>query len=47
MIHLNLDDLLHVATRTLGTFDIRDAGLVESALARPRSTAFGELTYPI
>ena len=46
MIHLDLDDLLHVATRTLGTFDVRDAGLLESALARPRSTAFGEEVYP-
>jgi death on curing protein len=46
VIHLDLDDLLHVAARTLGTFDVRDAGLLESALARPRSTAFGEETYP-
>ena len=46
MIQFDLDDLLHVATRTLGTFAVRDAGLLESALARPRSTAFGEETYP-
>lgn len=46
MIHLDLDDLLHVAGRTLGEFEIRDIGLVESALGRPRSTAFGEEIYP-
>ena len=46
MIQFDLDDLLHVATRTLGTFAVRDAGLLDSALARPRSTAFGEETYP-
>ena len=46
MIYLDLDDLLHVATRTLGEVQVRDMGLLESALARPRSTAFGEDTYP-
>ena len=46
MIHLDLDDLLHVAARTLGETQVRDVGLLESALARPRSTAFGEDAYP-
>ena len=46
MIHLDLDDLLHVAARTLGEVQVRDAGLLESALARPRATAFGEDAYP-
>jgi death-on-curing protein len=46
VIHVDLDDLLHVAARTLGEVHVRDAGLLESALARPRSTAFGEDTYP-
>jgi len=46
VIYLDLDDLLHVATRTLGEVQVRDMGLLESALARPRSTAFGEDTYP-
>ena len=46
MIHLDLYALLHVARRTRGTFDVRDAGLLESALARPRLTAFGEEFYP-
>ena len=46
MIHLDLDDLLHVAVRTLGTFEVRDVGLLEAALARPRATAFGDDAYP-
>jgi death on curing protein len=46
VIHLDLDDLLHVAARTLGEVQVRDAGLLESALARPRSTAFGGDAYP-
>lgn len=46
MIYLDLDDLLHVAARTLDEVQVRDAGLLESALARPRSTAFGEDAYP-
>lgn len=46
MIHLDLYDLLHVAARTLGEVQVRDIGLLESALARPRSAAFGEDAYP-
>ncbi len=47
MIFLNLEELLHVASRTLGPEpDIRDLGLLESALARPRASAFGEPAYP-
>jgi death on curing protein len=46
VIHLDLDDLLHVAARTLGEVQVRDIGLLESALARPRATAFGEDAYP-
>jgi death-on-curing protein len=46
VIFLDLEDLLHVARRTLGQFEIRDVGLLESASARPRSTAFGEDAYP-
>ncbi len=46
MIHLGLDDLLYVAKRTLGGFEMRDIGLLESAAARPQSTAFGEDAYP-
>ncbi len=46
MIHLDLDDLLQVARRTLGSVEVRDIGLLGSASARPRSTAFGEDAYP-
>lgn len=47
MIFLNLEELLHVASRTLGSEpDIRDLGLLESALARPQASAFGEPVYP-
>ncbi len=47
MIFLDLEALLHVATRTLGSApEVRDHGLLESALARPRASAFGEDAYP-
>lgn len=47
MIHLDLDDLLRIAERTLGAPPaIRDAGLLESAAMRPRATVFGEDAYP-
>jgi death-on-curing protein len=46
VIFLDLEDLLHVARRTLGDVEIRDIGLLDSAVARPRSTAFGEDAYP-
>ncbi|GEP37996.1 hypothetical protein NPS01_16590 [Nocardioides psychrotolerans] len=42
MIYLTLEDLLHVARRTLGSVDVRDMGLLESAVARPRTTVFGD-----
>lgn len=46
MIYLDLDDLLYVAQRVLPETMIRDVGLLESALARPQATAFGEDVYP-
>ena len=46
MIYPDLDDLLHVAARTLDDVQVRDAGLLESSLARPQSTAFGDDAYP-
>ncbi|MCP2255932.1 death on curing protein [Prauserella aidingensis] len=47
MIYLTLPELLHVGERTLGgEVPIRDSGLLQSALARPRSTAFGAEVYP-
>jgi death-on-curing protein len=46
VIFLDLDDLLHVAERTLGYAPaVRDYGLLESALARPQATAFGDDAY--
>jgi death on curing protein len=47
VIFLDLESLLHVATRTLGADPVvRDYGLLESALARPQASAFGEDAYP-
>lgn len=47
MIYLTLPELLRVAERVIdGEVKVRDAGLLESALARPRSTAFGQDAYP-
>ena len=46
MIYLTLADLLHIAERVLGGEPtIREIGLLESALARPLATAFGEDAY--
>jgi death-on-curing protein len=46
VIYLDLEDLLYVAARTLeGEPQVRDHGLLESALARPQATAFGEDAY--
>ncbi len=47
MIYLTLPELLYVAQRTLGGEpQVRDIGLLESALARPQATAFGRDAYP-
>ncbi|GAB3256901.1 type II toxin-antitoxin system death-on-curing family toxin [Arthrobacter pigmenti] len=46
MIYLTLPELIHIAERTLqGNVDIRDHGLLEAALARPRASAFGADAY--
>lgn len=46
MIYLTLAELIHVAERTLGSeVPVRDPGLLQSALARPQATAFGEDAY--
>ena len=45
--YLDLDDLLAAAEAAVGRApDVRDYGLLESALARPRSTVYGEDAYP-
>lgn len=47
MIYLDLDDLLYIAERAIGTAPVvRDAGLLESAAARPRTELFGAPVYP-
>jgi death on curing protein len=47
VIYLTLAELIHVAERTLGgEVEVRDYGLLESALARPRASAFGVDAYP-
>jgi death on curing protein len=46
--YLDLDDLLAVARAALHPVQpaVRDVGLLESALARPQASAFGEDAYP-
>jgi len=47
VIFLTLPELLHVAHRTLGPdYVVRDHGLLQAALARPRATVFGKDAYP-
>jgi death on curing protein len=47
VIYLTLPELLHIAERVLGSDPpVRDAGLLESAVARPQATAFGADAYP-
>lgn len=46
MIYLTADELLAVAYRVVGDLVVRDAGLVESAAARPRTQVGGTDAYP-
>lgn len=47
MIYLDLEDLLRIAGRVVeGDVQVRDAGLLESAAHRPRTTVFGTDAYP-
>lgn len=47
MIMLTLADLLRIAGRVVGPdVAVRDFGLLDSAVARPRATVFGEDAYP-
>jgi death-on-curing protein len=43
--YLDVEDLL-LFTRALGAGPVRDVGLLESAVARPRTTVFGDDAYP-
>jgi death-on-curing protein len=46
VIYLTLAELLRVADRAIdGEVVVRDFGLLESALGRPRATVFGEDAY--
>ncbi len=46
-IYLDLEDLLLVAAQAVASeVVVRDYGLLESAAARPRATAFGAEAYP-
>jgi death on curing protein len=45
--YLSLDELLRIADAAAGVeVVVRDVGLLESALGRPRATVFGEDAYP-
>jgi death-on-curing protein len=45
--YLSLDDLLAAAEAAVGRApEVRDYGLLESALARPQTTVFGADAYP-
>lgn len=47
MIYLTLDEVLAVADRVIdGEVLLRDAGLLEAAVARPQATVFGQDAYP-
>jgi death on curing protein len=47
IVYLNVDDVLAAARAALGREpDVRDAGLLAAAVARPRANVFGEDTYP-
>jgi death-on-curing protein len=46
VIYLSLPELVYIAERTLGDVSVRDLGLIEAALARPRARYEGEDVYP-
>lgn len=46
MIFLDLDDLLHIAARVVPQVEVRDVGLLEAAVARPQTSAYGQDAYP-
>jgi death-on-curing protein len=46
VIYLEVEDLMHLARRVVATVELRDAGLLEAAVARPRAIALGEDAYP-
>ena len=44
--YLTLDDLLEIAAGVLPEVQVRDIGLLASAVARPQTTVFGDDAYP-
>jgi death-on-curing protein len=47
VIFLDVEDLVYIAERATGSpVEVRDIGLLESAAARPRASAFGAEAYP-
>lgn len=45
--YLDVEDVIDLSVRLLGDHPpIRDVGLLDSAVARPRASAFGEDAYP-
>ena len=44
--YLDVPDLLEIAVGVVGEIVLRDRGLLASAAARPRSSAFGDDAYP-
>lgn len=46
MILLDVDDLIHIAGRVLAEVQVRDAGLLEAAVARPAARVLGDEAYP-
>jgi death on curing protein len=46
VIYLDIEDLLHIAERTIGEVDVRDLGLLQAAVARPQASPFGQDAYP-
>lgn len=45
--YLDLQDLIEIGTSLIPGFQIRDEGLLESAVMRPRTTIYGEDAYPL
>jgi death-on-curing protein len=44
--YLSVEDLLEIAAGVLDEVQLRDAGLLASAAARPRTTVLGDDAYP-
>lgn len=46
LLYLDVEDLLHIATRTLGQVpQVRDLGLLGASAARPQTNVFGHEPY--